>query len=62
MTSWSGRVTFKRLIGRTPKIYQSNTFKRITYYHIELEMHSIISASGIMAESMFEGHEKMISL
>ena len=34
------------------------TFEHLRELHIELEMHSIISASGMMAESMFEGHAK----
>ena len=46
----------------TPNIYRAESLESITYYHIELEEHSIICASGMMGESMADGREKLTSL
>lgn len=38
-------------------IYQSDEYETATYYHIELENHSIINANGMMGESLLGCHE-----
>jgi len=52
----------KAFLHLTPLIYQTDLLDSITYYHIELEEHSIICASGMMAESLSGNKTNMISV
>jgi len=39
-------------------IYQSDDYEEVTYYHIELESHSIINAGGLFGESLAACQDK----
>jgi hypothetical protein len=43
-------------------IYQSEDYETVTYYHIELENHSVINASGLLGESLLGCREKFTSV
>lgn len=40
-------------------IYQSDAYESITYYHLQLEVHSVIDASGLLGESLLGCEEKL---
>lgn len=39
-------------------IYQSDDYEEVTYYHIELESHSVINAGGLLSESLVSCRNK----
>ena len=40
-------------------IYQSEDYESITYYHLQLETHSVINAAGLLGESLLRCQEKL---
>ena len=40
-------------------IYQSEDYEKVTYYHFELETHSVVNANGLLSESLIGNQHKL---
>ena len=40
-------------------IYQSEDYETVTYYHFELETHSVVNANGLLSESLIGNQHKL---
>ena len=52
------RLILAKLLVNGKSVYQDKTIKKVKYYHIELEEHSIIVAEGIYAESYLDANNR----
>lgn len=43
-------------------IYQSQDYESVTYYHFELENHSVVNANGLLSESLIGNQDKFTPL